>query len=187
MMPENSKTSDKLTIDGITSQANDTQDVEKGISRAEPSPDLEQSDRPELTHVQSRISQHDLHTAMAQSYVEVNASQYTRFSPNRKVLITIVVSICSVLAPVSSTAILSAIPEVAQEYNTTGTIIDLSNALYLVFMGLSPMVYGPLSQVYGRRMVCRANTRKGMNGKLTFSRYASPVRHCSLHFLLARP
>jgi hypothetical protein len=29
------------------------------------------------------------------------------------------------------------VPEVAQTYNTTGSIIQISNALYLIFMGLS--------------------------------------------------
>jgi MFS family permease len=30
----------------------------------------------------------------------------------------------------------------------------LSNALYMLFMGLSPAFWGPLAQVYGRRNVC---------------------------------
>jgi MFS family permease len=48
---------------------------------------------------------------------------------------------------------LAAVPEVAATYNSTGTVINLSNALYMLFMGVSPCVYGPLSQVYGRRIV----------------------------------
>jgi hypothetical protein len=47
-------------------------------------------------------------------------------------------SFCSFLAPVSSTTILSAVPEVAATYKSTGTILNLSNALYMLFMGLSP-------------------------------------------------
>ncbi|KAK6074814.1 hypothetical protein SCUP234_04122 [Seiridium cupressi] len=57
------------------------------------------------------------------------------------------------LTPISSTSVLAASPEVAEEYGTTGTIINLSNALYMLAMGLSPMMWGPLSQVYGRRWV----------------------------------
>lgn len=62
-------------------------------------------------------------------------------------------SFCSFLAPISSTTVLAAVPEVANTYNSTGTIINLSNALYMLFMGLSPLVWGPLSQVYGRRWI----------------------------------
>jgi MFS family permease len=49
---------------------------------------------------------------------------------------------------------LSAIPEVASTYHSTGTIINLSNALYMLFMGFSPCFWGPLAQVWGRRLVC---------------------------------
>ena len=48
---------------------------------------------------------------------------------------------------------LSAIPEVASEYNTTGTIINISSALYMLFMGISPCFWGPASQIFGRRWV----------------------------------
>ncbi|KAK7035985.1 MFS general substrate transporter [Favolaschia claudopus] len=78
---------------------------------------------------------------------------YDRLSPRRKAVITAVVSFCGFLAPMSSTAVLSAIPEVASAFNTTGTIVGLTNAIYLVFMGISPCFWAPLSQVYGRRWI----------------------------------
>jgi len=113
-------------------------------------------DRPDLTRVRSHTSHHDIQAvaSAASSHVEVNAAQYERFTEHRKIIITAVLSLCGFLAPISSTTILSAIPEVAATYNTTGTIINLSNALYLLFMGFSPCVWGPLSQVYGRRWIC---------------------------------
>jgi hypothetical protein len=48
-----------------------------------------------------------------------------------------VLSFTAVLAPLSSTTVLSAVPEVAAEFSTSGDVVNLSNALYLVFMGLS--------------------------------------------------
>lgn len=78
---------------------------------------------------------------------------YDRLSPNRKLVIVSLLSFCSFLAPISSTTVLAATPEVAAEYNTSGAIINLSNALYMLWMGISPLVWGPLSQVYGRRPV----------------------------------
>lgn len=113
-------------------------------------------DKPNLTRVTSHHSNHDISAVAshASSYVEVNAAQYERFSPRRKHVITAVLAVCGFLAPVSSTTVLAAIPEVAQTYDTSGSIINLSNALYLIFMGLSPCFWGPLSQLYGRRWIC---------------------------------
>jgi len=79
---------------------------------------------------------------------------YNRFSPHRKAVITFVLAWCGFLAPISSTTVLAAVPEVAATYSSTGDIINLSNALYLIFMGLSPCFWGPMGQVYGRRWTC---------------------------------
>src|SRR5689334_16048693 len=94
--------------------------------------------RPDLYQVHSTISHHDIQgiPSHSSSFIEVNAAQYERFSNRRKVLITCVLSLCGFLAPISSTTILAAIPEVAATYDSTGTIINLSNALYLIFMGI---------------------------------------------------
>jgi Major Facilitator Superfamily len=111
-------------------------------------------DAPPLHHIESHLSHHELHGAVS-THTEANAAQYERFSEHRKIIITAVLSLCGFLAPISSTSILSAVPEVADEYHTTGSVINLSNALYLIAMGLSPCVWGPLSQIYGRRWVCK--------------------------------
>lgn len=113
-------------------------------------------DDPALFTVTSSISHHDIHAvpSHSSSFVEVNAAQYERFTARRKMLITGVLSLCGFLAPISSTTILAAIPEVAATYETSGSIINLSNALYLIFMGLSPSLWGPLSTIYGRRIIC---------------------------------
>jgi hypothetical protein len=92
--------------------------------------------------------------------VELNSSSdlipdeiYDQISPARKLVILILISFCAFLAPVSSTTVLAAVPEVAADFSTTGAIINLSNALYMIFMGISALVWSPLSQVYGRRPV----------------------------------
>ncbi|TVY84318.1 Itaconate transport protein [Lachnellula suecica] len=111
--------------------------------------------RPSLTHFHSHVSHgQDAPIQQYSSYVEVPDEVYDRIKPSRKVVIVALLSFCSFLAPISSTTILSAIPEVAATYHSTGTIINLSNALYMLFMGFSPCVWGPLSQVYGRRRIC---------------------------------
>ena len=107
-----------------------------------------------LTHIPSHISTHDIPAQQYTSYIDVPDEIYDRLSRSRKLIIVALLSYCGFLAPVSSTTVLAAVPEVASTYHTTGTIINLSNALYMLFMGISPCFWGPLSQVYGRRTVC---------------------------------
>ncbi|KAJ5167987.1 uncharacterized protein N7482_003581 [Penicillium canariense] len=110
----------------------------------------------DLDLVRSHISHHDM-PVTTDEFREVDAEQYLRFSPARKAVIVFVLSFCSFLAPISSTSILSGIPEVAETYNTTGSIINASNALYLASMGISAPFWGPFSQVWGRRPIFLAS------------------------------
>lgn len=104
--------------------------------------------------VQSHLLNHDM--PVTTEFREVDEEQYLRFSPPRKIVIVAVLSFCSFLAPISSTSILSGIPEVAATYDTTGSIINASNALYLAFMGIAAPFWGPFSQVWGRRPVSQS-------------------------------
>lgn len=100
------------------------------------------------------------------SQISIPDAMYERFTDNQKISIVFVLSVCAFLTPMASTTVLAAVPEVAAEYGTTGTIIDLSNALYLVFMGISPCFWGPLSQIYGRRIVSSlVEEEKGQAGR----------------------
>jgi Major Facilitator Superfamily len=109
-------------------------------------------DAPNLQPIQSHVTAQDMQP-ISDQYAETGDEIYDKFSPHRKMIMTGVLSFCGFLAPISSTAVLAAIPEVADTYKSSGSIINLSNALYLVFMGLSPVFWGPLGQVYGRRIV----------------------------------
>jgi hypothetical protein len=108
--------------------------------------------RLDLQRTISTVSHHDMAHV---SYVATGDTDeaYNRFSHRRKVIIVAVMSFCSFLAPSSSTTVLSAIPEVAATFNTDGSIINVSNALYMLFMGLSPCFYGPYANIYGRKWV----------------------------------
>jgi MFS family permease len=78
---------------------------------------------------------------------------YTLFSRPRKLLIVSIVAFYGFLSPFSSISILAASPELASSFNTTEIIINVSNAVYMVSMGLSAPFWAPLSQIYGRRLV----------------------------------
>jgi hypothetical protein len=109
--------------------------------------------RLQLQHTISHVSHHDMPHI---GYVATGDMDevYNRFSERQKTIIVAVVSFCSFLAPISSTTVLSAVPEVAATYNTDGSIINVSNALYMLFMGISPCFYGPYGSIYGRKWVC---------------------------------
>ncbi|KAI1778137.1 MFS general substrate transporter [Hypoxylon cercidicola] len=95
----------------------------------------------------------DMPVEAISSVVEIPDEVYDRLPAHRKLIIVFLLSFCSFLAPISSTSVLAATPEIAAQYSTTGDIVNLVNALYMLFMGLSPMFWGPMSQVYGRRMI----------------------------------
>lgn len=108
--------------------------------------------RLQLERTVSSISHHDMPNVQ---YVVTgdNDEVYNKFTEQRKAIITAVLSFCSFLAPVSSTTVLSAVPEVAETFQCDGSIINISNALYMLFMGISPCFYGPFGNIYGRKWV----------------------------------
>ncbi|KAF2837128.1 MFS general substrate transporter [Patellaria atrata CBS 101060] len=105
-----------------------------------------------LSRTLSHDSNHEVHQVTTN--VQVGDEVYDKFPRSRKNIITAVLAFCGFLAPISSTTVLSAVPEVAATYSTSGSIINLSNGLYLVFMGLSPTFWGPMGSVFGRRWNC---------------------------------
>lgn len=72
-------------------------------------------------------------------------SKTERFSIKTKKICIFIAAVSGFLSPLSSLAFLPAIPEMAKEYNTTGEIINVSSAVYCVFMSLSPFVFSPFS------------------------------------------
>lgn len=136
------------------------------MGQRDPSPDIVQNSQPDnsnqhaeaelgnpirgeelLSHVES------LSTA-AQPVAAADPDHvYNRFSSARKLGIVITLCVCGFVTPITSTALLVAIPEIADSYHTTSVIINISNAMFFVFMASSPIVWGPLAGVYGRRPI----------------------------------
>lgn len=134
---------------------NTKNDIEKGPAALETTPTKDSNvnnNNNNLDLIRSHVSHQEMH-ASNDAYREENAEQYLRFSPARKMVIVAILSYSSFLSPVSSTSILPAVPEVADTFNTTGSMINASNAVFLVFMGLSSTFWGTFSQILGRRPV----------------------------------
>ncbi|KAL4874102.1 hypothetical protein BDV12DRAFT_191965 [Aspergillus spectabilis] len=71
--------------------------------------------------------------------------------PWRKAIILFVVSWMTLAVTFSSTSLLPATPEIALEFNTTSEILNITNAGVLLAMGLSSLIWGPLTALLGRR------------------------------------
>ncbi|EED14213.1 MFS transporter, putative [Talaromyces stipitatus ATCC 10500] len=71
----------------------------------------------------------------------------------RKYLILFVISWLTLVVTFSSTSMLIATPEIASDLSTTPEILDVTNAGVLVAMGLSSLIWSPLSDLFGRRKI----------------------------------
>lgn len=80
-------------------------------------------------------------------------SVYSRFSKLSKVLITTLLALCGFVGTMSTTGVLAAVPEIVDAFSATTTAVNISNALYLIFMGLSSCIWGPASEIFGRKKV----------------------------------
>lgn len=143
-----------MSSSDTSTSANNNAEPEKQRQYASIIPNEE--GRLDLQRTISTVSHHDMAHV---GYVATGDTDeiYNRFSDRRKNIIVAVMSFCSFLAPVSSTTVLSAVPEVAATFNTDGSIINVSNALYMLFMGISPCFYGPYGNIYGRKWVSVAS------------------------------
>ncbi|KAJ4393320.1 hypothetical protein N0V93_002528 [Gnomoniopsis smithogilvyi] len=71
----------------------------------------------------------------------------------RKHMVVFVVSWMALMATFSITSLLTAIPEIASELSTTIEILNVTNAATLIAMGVSSLIWSPLSEVFGRRLI----------------------------------
>lgn len=144
----------ELSLGVIVPKRSRDEDIEKGT----PLPPAQEEPRPGLPPFESSAEPPDDPSSPSQTPPPTFTPDYTRFSPLQKHLIMATISFCGFITPLASTAILVAIPEVASSLHTTGVIINISNALFFVSMALSPLVWGPLSGVLGRRPVFLASS-----------------------------
>lgn len=78
---------------------------------------------------------------------------YSTFTQRQKLQITILVSLASVFSPISATIYVPALPTIANDLNVSVAAVNLSVTSYMIFQGLSPSLWGSLTDVVGRRPV----------------------------------
>lgn len=111
---------------------------------------------PELVPVESRVNPGEEEESSSLGRIQAVAGDeaiFDRYSKRRKTAFVAILSFCAILSPISSTGSLTAVPEIAAAFNTTGSVINISNGLYTAAMGISAFLWGSLSTLGGRRIV----------------------------------
>ncbi|KAF1991953.1 MFS general substrate transporter [Aulographum hederae CBS 113979] len=74
-------------------------------------------------------------------------------SKSRKTRLVLLVSTGAVFSPLSSNIYFPALNSIAAAFSTTSAAMALTITVYLIFQGISPCLWGPLADKYGRRPV----------------------------------
>ncbi|KZV86099.1 MFS general substrate transporter [Exidia glandulosa HHB12029] len=83
---------------------------------------------------------------------EPDKEQYSVWSHNEKIAIVVLTGAASMLSTMSGQIYFPAIPAIADAFHVSIEDINLTVTSYLILQGLSPMVFGPLADVKGRRL-----------------------------------
>jgi hypothetical protein len=78
---------------------------------------------------------------------------HDQHSPAKKALFVTILAICGIPAPMSSTGSLIAAENIAESFATSASVVNISNGVYIAMMGISAVIWGPLSTLVGRRIV----------------------------------
>ncbi|GLA78812.1 hypothetical protein AtubIFM55763_000704 [Aspergillus tubingensis] len=92
----------------------------------------------------------DMSTADAVSS-ERPAPPHTIFDRSQKRLLAALVSTAATFSTLASNIYFPAVPSIAQGLNVSVELVNLSITAYLIFQGIAPSLWGPISDVKGRR------------------------------------
>ncbi|CAK7219796.1 Synaptic vesicle transporter SVOP [Sporothrix bragantina] len=117
---------------------------------------------PEIAAIASRISHQN--TGVPQGPEEERRYRLVAFEPNdpanpknwskaMKWYCTLVVSLTCFVVAFASSVITADIAGVAEEFHVSEEVVLLSVSLFVVGFGVGPLVFAPLSEVYGRRVI----------------------------------
>ncbi|KAI2470675.1 MFS general substrate transporter [Annulohypoxylon bovei var. microspora] len=77
---------------------------------------------------------------------------FTIFDKRQRALIVILVSTAATFSGFASNIYFPALPTIAHDFNISVELVNLTVTSYLVFQGLAPSLWGPISDVKGRRV-----------------------------------
>lgn len=77
---------------------------------------------------------------------------YSIFDKRQKALIILIVSIAATFSGFASNIYFPALPTIARDLGISVELVNLTVTSYLIFQGLAPSLWGPISDVRGRRV-----------------------------------
>ncbi|KAF4472496.1 MFS multidrug transporter [Fusarium albosuccineum] len=77
---------------------------------------------------------------------------YTIFGQRQKALIVLIVSVAATFSGFASNIYFPALPTISHDFDTSIELINLTVTSYLIFQGIAPSFWGPISDVKGRRI-----------------------------------
>lgn len=83
--------------------------------------------------------------------LQSNVERYQRFSRPHKAFMVAIVAFSTMQVPFTTTSFLPCVPEIAATFGCTQELITGTNGIASAFMMLSPLVFGPLTEFYGRK------------------------------------
>eukprot|EP01114_Cavostelium_apophysatum_P002034 TRINITY_DN11778_c0_g1_i1.p1 TRINITY_DN11778_c0_g1~~TRINITY_DN11778_c0_g1_i1.p1 ORF type:complete len:486 (+),score=102.86 TRINITY_DN11778_c0_g1_i1:413-1870(+) len=92
--------------------------------------------------------------------IDPEAANTSTFSPDKlfdeyskkyRFFLLFMISSCTFLLPVSDSSYLPALPEIGVDLNTTPTLASFTFSIFTIFMGISPLFWGPVADYLGRK------------------------------------
>lgn len=105
----------------------------------------------DLSTFPSKLQGLNKDSTQVQTNVNSEDEKYLRFTEKRKKYIVILASAACFMTPMAGLAFLPAVSTIAESFTTSSSMINISNAVYNVFMAFSSF-WSPFSDIYGRRM-----------------------------------
>eukprot|EP01114_Cavostelium_apophysatum_P010811 TRINITY_DN24937_c0_g1_i1.p1 TRINITY_DN24937_c0_g1~~TRINITY_DN24937_c0_g1_i1.p1 ORF type:complete len:488 (-),score=48.67 TRINITY_DN24937_c0_g1_i1:86-1549(-) len=78
---------------------------------------------------------------------------YDQYTPKFRYLTLLLLSSTTFMLPVTDTAYLPSLPDLQADFKTTSALVSLSFSIFTVFMGISPLFWGPIADYFGRKVV----------------------------------
>ncbi|KAF2121587.1 major facilitator superfamily domain-containing protein [Lophiotrema nucula] len=80
-----------------------------------------------------------------------DGTAFTAFSRNQLRRLRLLLGLATITSPLTATIYFPLLPLLRDHFNTSAQAINLTLTLYIVFQAISPALFGPLSDTYGRR------------------------------------
>ncbi|KAI4909162.1 hypothetical protein J4E85_011634 [Alternaria conjuncta] len=77
--------------------------------------------------------------------------EYTSFTQSQRRQLRPLLGLAAITSPLTATIYFPLLPLLRTQFGTTAQAINLTITLYIIFQAISPVIFGPLSDVHGRR------------------------------------